>query len=158
MGYRMKRAVISLFPGILGTWGIAHWARRGHAPAMRIRIFFSGAAIVALGVLAGRLLEKKAADEFLLGTLTLGGGLIICGLFTLKMRWHGVVGAGVLALLGVGRGIGNLPDLAALFIGDRERGPAPALEFGVTAVCLTLLLAVLTELFRERTRRMLEQK
>jgi hypothetical protein len=158
MGYRIKQAVISSFPGIAAMWGIAHSPPRDHAAAMRIRIFFSGAAIIGLGVLAGRLLEKKAADEFLLGTLTLGGGLIICGLFTLKMRWHGVIGAGVLALLGAGRGIGNLPDLAALFIGDRERGPAPALEFGVTAVCLTLLLAVLTELFRERTRRMLEEK
>ncbi len=33
------------------------------------------------------------------GSLTLGGGFIICGLFSIKMLWHGVIGAGVLALV-----------------------------------------------------------
>lgn len=124
---------------------------------MRIRIFFSAAAIIALGVVAGRLLDDDGASGFLHGALTLGGGLLICGLFSLKMRWHGVIGAGVLALLGAARGLGNLPDLAAFLIGERERGPAPVLELGVTAVCLTLLLSVLTALYRERLRQMLEE-
>jgi len=123
---------------------------------MRIRIFFSGAAIIAMGVAAGRLLDEDVASGFLHGALTLGGGLLICGFFSLKMRWHGVIGAGVLALLGAARGLGNLPDLAAFMAGERERGPAPVLELGVTAVCLTLLLSVLAALYRERLRRMLE--
>jgi hypothetical protein len=124
---------------------------------MRLRIFFSGAAIIALGLVSGRLLDKDAASGFLHGSLTLGGGLLICGLFSLKMRWHGVIGAGVLALLGAARGLGNLPDLAAFVAGERERGAAPVLELGVTAVCLALLPAVLVALYRERLRRMLEE-
>ncbi len=125
---------------------------------MRIRIFFSGAAILGLGMAAHRLLDKDAAGGFLHGALTLGGGLLICGFFSLKMRWHGVIGAGVLALLGAARGVGNLPGLAGFLAGEREHGAAPVLELGVTAVCLMLLLSVLAALYRERLRRMLAEE
>jgi hypothetical protein len=124
---------------------------------MRFQIFFSGAAIIALGVAAMNVLERNQALAFLQGALTLGGGLLICGLFSLKMKWHGIVGAGVLALLGAARGIGNLPDLAHFISGERERGAAPVMEFGITMVCLVLLARVLSALFRERIRRMLEE-
>ena len=121
---------------------------------MRYPVFLSGAAILALGVAAMRLLDRPEAWAFLQGTLTLGGGLIICGLFSLKMRWHGLIGAGVLALLGAARGLANLPDLLKLMAGDPTRGAAPAMELGVTLLCLSLLLRVLGTLRRERTRRM----
>jgi hypothetical protein len=124
---------------------------------MRFLIFLSGAAILALGFVAHHLLGKNDALAFIQGALTLGGGIIICGLFSLKMQWHGLIGAGVLALLGTARGAANLPDLLKLFAGDRSRGPAPVLELGVTAVCLLLLVRVLVALQRERTRRMLER-
>lgn len=125
---------------------------------MRIQIYTSGAAILALGASAMRLLEKQEALAFLQGALTLGGGLIICGLFSLRNQWHGIIGAGVLALLGTARGFGNIPDLLKLAQGDRHRGPAPVLELGVTLICLVLLLRVLKALQRERTRRMLEKE
>lgn len=124
---------------------------------MRIQVFVSGAVILALGVTAHRLLEKSEALAFLQGALTLGGGLVICGLFSLKMHWHGLIGAGVLAMLGTVRGAGNVPDLLKLMAGDRSRGPAPMLELGVTLICLLLLVRVLAELRRERARRLLEQ-
>lgn len=124
---------------------------------MRFQIFFSGAVILALGVAAMRVLEKDPAIGFLQGALTLGGGFLICGLFSLKMKWHGLIGAGVLALLGTARGIGNLPDVMKLTMGERQRGPAPILELGVTLICLLLLVRVLRALQRERTRRMLER-
>jgi hypothetical protein len=124
---------------------------------MRFLIFLSGAAILALGVVAHRVLGKTEALAFIQGALTLGGGIIICGLFSLKMQWHGLIGAGVLALLGTARGAANLPDALKLLAGDRSRGPAPALELGVTALCLLLLARVLAALHRERTRRMLER-
>jgi hypothetical protein len=123
--------------------------------AMRFQIFFSGAAVLALGAAAMRILEKDAAIGFLQGALTLGGGFIICGLFSLKMKWHGIIGGGVLALLGAARGLGNLPDLAGFITGEGERGSTPVLELGVTVVCLVLLLKTLVELYRERLRRML---
>lgn len=114
--------------------------------------------LLILGVLAMQVLEKNDAFAFLQGALTLGGGLIICALFSLKMKWHGIIGAGVLALLGAARGAGNIPDFVRLIRSGSQRGPAPALEFGVTAICLLLLFRVLAALQRERTRRMLEQE
>lgn len=125
---------------------------------MQLRIFLSGAMILALGAMAMGQLPKDEALGFLQGALTLGGGLVICGLFSLKMKWHGVIGAGVLALLGTARGAGNLPDLFKFLSGQRERGTAPVLEIGVTLVCLLLLLRVLQALQREKVRRMLESE
>lgn len=124
---------------------------------MRFQIFFSGVAVVLLGMAATRMLERADAFAFMQGALTLGGGLLICGAFSLKMRWHGIIGAGVLALLGAARGLANLPDLANFLAGQRERGPAPVLELGITTVCLVLLLRVLAALQQERTRRMLKK-
>ena len=115
---------------------------------MRIQIFVSGLAIIALGVTAGRLLPKDDALGFLTGALTLGGGILICGLFSLKNYWHGLVGAGVMGLLGAARGLGNLPDMLQLLQGDRHRGAAPVMEMGVAVICLLLV---------QRTRRMLER-
>jgi hypothetical protein len=57
---------------------------------MRIQIYTSGATILALGGAAMRLLEKQEALAFLQGALTLGGGIIICGLFSLRNQWHAV--------------------------------------------------------------------
>jgi hypothetical protein len=123
---------------------------------MRFQIFFAGLSVIAMGVAAREMLDKDPAIGFLQGTLTLGGGLLICGFFSLKMKWHGIIGAGVLALMGAARGFGNLPDLALFLSGDRERGPAPVLEIGVTAVCMVLLVRVLVTLYQERIRRMME--
>jgi hypothetical protein len=64
----------------------------------------------------------------------------------------------VLALLGAGRGLANIPDLAGFLGGARPRGNAPLLEAAVTLVCLVLLVRVLRALQRERLRRMLEQE
>lgn len=125
---------------------------------MRLHVFVSGAAIVALGFSATKVLEKAAGFGFLQGALTLGGGMIICGLFSLKSRWHGIIGAGIMALLGLGRGLGNLPDVLKLAQGSRERGAAPVMELGVTVICLFLLLRVIRALQQERTRRLMEQE
>lgn len=124
---------------------------------MRFQVFFSGAMIVALGASALRILQRADALAFLQGGLTLGGGIIICGLFSLKSKWHGLIGAGVLALLGFARGLGNIPDFFKLADGERQRGVAPVLELGVTLICLLLLVRVLAALKQERTRRMLEE-
>lgn len=121
---------------------------------MRFQVFLSGAAVLALGGAAMHMLPRPEALAFLQGSLTLGGGLIICGLFALKAQWHGLIGAGILGLLGAARGLGNLPDLLKLVAGDRQRGSAPVLELGVTLICGLLVLRVLRALQRERTRRM----
>ena len=127
-------------------------------PPVRLQIFFSGAVVVGFGLLAMQLLDRGEALGFLHGALTLGGALLICGLFSLKSRWHGIIGAGILALLGAGRGLGNFPHLMDALSGKSDRRAAPLIELGVTLVCLVLLMRVLAALHRERVRRMLERE
>lgn len=82
--------------------------------------------------------------------------MVICGIFSIKMQWHGIIGAGILALLGAARGLGNVPGLAKFLTGERPRGVAPLLEMGVTLISLLLLVKVIRALYQERTRRMRE--
>ena len=123
---------------------------------MRLHIFLSGFLIIAAGAVATQLLPKMLAFAFVRGALTLGGAFLICGLFTLRMHWHGVIGAGIVALLGAAKGILNLKDFPAYFSGDRSRGMAPLLEIAITATCVVMLVRVLRILSAERTRIMLE--
>lgn len=123
---------------------------------VRVFIFLAAAAILGLGFFGMTSLGKDDGMAFLLGCLTLGGGLLISGLFSLKMPWHGIIGAGVLALLGFGRGALNLPDFAKYLVGERERGVAPALELCVTLVCAMLLLRVLRAWAADRRRSAME--
>lgn len=124
---------------------------------MFLRIVCSGIAILCLGFVASHIIPYNDALGFLQGSLTLGGGLIICALFSLKSTWHGTIGAGILALLGSARGLSNLPDLLPSIAGTCTRGKTPILEAGVTAICILLMFRVLGALQRERTRRMLAQ-
>jgi hypothetical protein len=123
---------------------------------MRFYIFLSGAAILAAGGVAVGLLSKTDSLGFLIGAMQLGGGIVICGLFSLKMRWHGIIGAGILALLGAARGLGNVPGLVKFMLGERPHGATPLLEMAVTLISLLLLVKIIQALFQERTRRMLE--
>ena len=123
---------------------------------MRIYIFTSGLTILALGWAATQLLQRPQSIEFLQGALQLGGGIVICGLFSLRIQWHGVIGAGIMALLGAARGLNNVPGLLRFMAGDRSHQTAPVLEFGVTVICLLLLIKVIRALYQERGRRMLE--
>lgn len=125
---------------------------------MRIQIFASGVIMLGLGALAMSNLEGKEAMEMLQGALLLGGGLIICGIFTFKMQWHGITGAGVLGLLGAARGLGNLPGFAKWLSGDHSRGIAPVIELVFTLLCFALMVTVMKALQKERTRRLLESE
>lgn len=125
---------------------------------MRIYIFFSGVTILAMGGAATYLLEEDHALGFLIGTMQLGGGIVICGAFSVKMKWHGIIGAGILAMLGAGRGLANVPGLVKFLTGDRPRGATPLLETGVTLICLLLLVKIIRALSQERLRRMLESE
>ncbi|MFM2196828.1 MAG: hypothetical protein RLZZ505_260 [Verrucomicrobiota bacterium] len=119
---------------------------------VRFFIFLAAAAILGLGFFGLTELEKEAGMGFLLGCLTLGGGFLITALFSLKMPWHGIIGAGTLALLGLCRGALNFPDFAKYLVGERERGVAPALELCVSLVCAMLLIRVLRVWAAERKR------
>ncbi|MCX6874267.1 MAG: hypothetical protein NTW21_10735 [Verrucomicrobia bacterium] len=125
---------------------------------MRIQIFGSGFAVLALGCAAMHILERPAAYGFLTGALTLGGALILCGLFSLRNRWHGIIGAGVLALLGASRGIENLAALPKFWLGERGCGPALLLESAVALICILLLSRVVRTLLAEKKRRLLAEE
>jgi hypothetical protein len=122
---------------------------------MRFQIFFAGFAVLALGYAANEALFDDERLAFITGALTLGGALIICGLFSLKMRWHGVTGAGVVALLGASRGIENLAALPDFWLGNRPRGAAPLLESAAALICILLLVHVVRALLAEKRRRLI---
>lgn len=115
---------------------------------MRILIFIAGLAICLLGFLF-----FKKPDDFsiLQGGLTLGGGLVICGLFSLRSKWHGITGAGILSFLGVIRGV------PALWSGLREGLPAARFEATAGAICLIVFVAAIRTLLAERTRLAVEK-
>jgi hypothetical protein len=124
---------------------------------IRAYIFLIGVAIIAIGILAQTRIEKEAAMALLVGCLTLGGGFIICGLFTIKMKWHGILGAGALSLISFARGLFNLPDAAKFIAGERPRGNEPIFELAVTILSALLLTRILAAWSKERRRRMLEE-
>lgn len=101
------------------------------------------------------MLEKKDSLGFLVGAMQLGGGIVICGLFSIRMEWHGIIGAGILTLLGAARGLGNMPGLFEYLAGDQTHGPRPILEMGITIFCIVLFYKVIRALYQERLRRML---
>ena len=112
---------------------------------MRTLFFTAGFLLCGLGFLAFR----SSGDPMLLqGGLTLGGGWIICGLFSLRAKWHGIIGAGILAFLG---GIRSLPAAAD--------GGSPAAPFsaGAAALCVTVFIAAARSLLAERRRRSIEE-
>lgn len=125
---------------------------------MRYYILLCGVVILAMGVAAMFILEKTDGQGFLYGAMQLGGGLLICGIFTIRMPWHGMIGAGVIALLGTARGLANLPGFVKFLGGNRDHGTTPLLELGVTIICFLLFLRVVQVLQRERLRRMLEEE
>lgn len=128
---------------------------------MRFLLFFCGISIIALGLAGPRVLEENDAMGFLSGALTLGGGIVISGLFSTRWFWHGLLGGGVMALLGFSRGLSNLPSLPGYlkerFV-DQIAGanPMPLLESSVTLICLLLLVGVVRTLLAERRRKSIE--
>jgi hypothetical protein len=122
---------------------------------MRLPIFCAGLAILALGATAMRVLDKPASYGFLTGALTLGGALLICGLFSLRNRWHGIIGAGVIALLGASRGIENLAALPAMLLGGGAQAATTLLESAVALISILLLIGIVRALLAEKKRRLL---
>ena len=124
---------------------------------IRAYIFIIGLAVIATGIIGVSRLPEDSAMALLVGCLTLGGGFIICSLFSIKMPWHGILGAGALALISFARGLLNLPDAARFLAGERSRGNEPLFELAVTMLSALLLTRVLAAWKKERLRRMSQQ-
>lgn len=119
--------------------------------AMRILLFAAGILTCLLGIAA----FKMSGDPSLLqGGLTLGGGWIICGLFSLGAKWHGIAGAGMLALLGAARSLPALPKVPAA-LAQGEAGVL--LQAASAAISMVVFLASTRALLVERNRRNLER-
>jgi hypothetical protein len=115
---------------------------------MRVLIFIAGVAICALGFA----FYKKPEDFPLLqGGLTLGGGLVICGLFSLRSKWHGIAGAGILGFLGIMRAV------PAFWSGFKEGVPSARFEVIAGTFCLVVFIAAVRTLLKERTRLAVER-
>lgn len=113
---------------------------------MRSLLFIAGILLTALGFLA---FMKSEDPRLLQGGLTLGGGFFICGIFSIRARWHGIAGAGVLAFLGV------LRTTPAAVTGPRDSSIFFMIAAG--AICLTVLICVIQVLRAERTRLSIER-
>lgn len=109
---------------------------------MRIVIFLAGALLAVLGLIVFR---QTKDPSLLQGGLTLGGGFVICGIFSLSAKWHGVVGAGVLALLGLIRALPNVGGSAQLFYAS------------AAVTCSVVLITAIRALLAERARRSVEK-
>ncbi len=118
-------------------------------------IIAAGLLVASTGIFGLQTLGAVLGFPVLHGCLTLGGALVIVGLFSIRMPYHGIIGAGVVALLGAARGLMNLPDVARFISGDRPRAHTPLIELAITIVCLIVLVHTFRWLMRERVRRML---
>ena len=116
-------------------------------PSMRILIFIAGVAICLLGVLASNQSNDPSALQ---GGLTLGGVFIICGLFSIRSKWHGIAGAGMVAFLGLMRAV---PALWS----QREGGSVWRFEGPIAAICGIVFIAALRTLLAERRRIAIEK-
>ncbi|MEM1085063.1 MAG: hypothetical protein AAGI48_13205 [Verrucomicrobiota bacterium] len=115
---------------------------------MRPLFLIAGSLTSALGFIADQTIGDPALFQ---GALTLGGGFVICAIFS-KMagwKWHGIIGAGVLALLGAARCLPSLLDLPA-------KTPAAPFQAAALVICTVVLIAVVRTLMAERARRQLE--
>lgn len=114
---------------------------------MRPLIFTAGSLVSALGFTAHATIGDPALFQ---GALTLGGGFIICGLFSFSSKWHGIIGAAVLALLGAARCLPSLADLP----NKTAAAPFQAVAFLICSVVLVVAIRVLRA---ERARRQMEE-
>ncbi|MGE9269624.1 MAG: hypothetical protein ACQKBU_02375 [Verrucomicrobiales bacterium] len=115
---------------------------------MRRLIFTAGIMTTVLGFWAEATIQDPALFQ---GAITLGGGWIICGFFISHSKWHGIIGAGVLGLLGAAR---CAPSLLSLTKPDAPAAPYQAAAFIISAVILVSTIRVLRA---ERARRQIEE-
>lgn len=122
---------------------------------MRTALLITGLIILACGF-AGKMMlpGRNESFSFLQGGLSLGGAFLICYFFSRNNYWHGMMGSGVVALLGLCRSVINLPNWTAWCQHSSPKPPAtPLLEMLVALLCLWHLIRTIRLLLDERTRR-----
>ncbi|MDB6079507.1 MAG: hypothetical protein JWO82_3254 [Akkermansiaceae bacterium] len=110
--------------------------------------------IIAIGVvtaLLGIIGFSMTKDPMMLqGGLTLGGGWIICALFSFGegSKWHGVVGAGILGLLGAARCVPSI-----FQVPGSGKDPIVLFQAIAAVLCLVTVVTIARMLYAERARR-----
>lgn len=107
---------------------------------MRPFLFIIAAIIISSGTCALKILPEESGLNYFVGSLTLGGAFLICALFSLKMPLHGLIGGAIIALLGFGRGILNLPNILTGLATTDTHAFASWLEAISLTCCSTCLL------------------
>jgi hypothetical protein len=115
-----------------------------------------GLLIIAIGFAGKAMLPgRNESFSFLQGGLALGGAFLICYLFLRSSYWHGLIGSGIVALLGLCRSIVNAPDWLNWLRHAPPKPPAtPLLELLVAILCLTYLIRIIQTLQAEKTSRL----
>jgi hypothetical protein len=123
-------------------------------PVILPLIFLAATAIVGCGFLGAATLPQGDSASFLGGALTLAGALLICGLFALHSRWHGIGGAAVVALAGGARNVDAVPAIVRATLQQQALPAGDAHRAAIAAICLVLFLLAGSAILRERRARM----
>jgi len=124
--------------------------------AMRFQIFLAGFAVLALAYAGAEALFGDERLGFIIDALKLGGALLICGLFSLRMPLHGMLGAAVVALIGALYGAQHLAVIPRFWFGERRPDPVALLSSAAALICVLLVVGVVRFLFAEKRRKSLE--
>ena len=116
-------------------------------------IFLAAAAIAACGLLGAPTLPTGQAAPFVAGALALAGAFVICALFAIRSRWHGIGGATVVALAGCARNADACFALLQSAATSRPAPPGEAYRAAIAVICLGLFMATARTIHAERRRR-----
>ena len=103
--------------------------------------FLYAAALLTLGGAALNYRDQPAAAEFAYSAFFFGGSMLICALFSINMRRHGLSAAAFLAFLAFLSGAAKLFTLLTTPTGPDFSGPAPKLLAAFTIISLLYMAA-----------------
>jgi hypothetical protein len=122
---------------------------------LRVLLIAGGIIIAAMGAHAYSLDHNGA---ILNAGLSLGGIFVICGLFSIKLPFHGLITATVTAMVGLAGNLGAAWDLATQFTTAATLPPETIARSGFAAVSLVLLISSLRGIQRFRVNHRLNQQ
>jgi hypothetical protein len=122
---------------------------------LRVLLIIGGVMIAATGVLA----FLRTRDGAILNAgMSLGGIFVICGLFSIKLPFHGLIAATVTAMVGLAGNLSSAADLFRALTAAIPLTPQATARAGFAAVSLVLLIAALRGIQRFRVSHRLKQQ
>lgn len=121
---------------------------------LRVLLIIGGIMICAMGVHAFVLTREGA---ILNAGMSLGGIFVICGLFSIKLPFHGLIAATVTAMIGLAGNLSAAADIAQALTAATPLSSQATARAGFAAVSLILLIAALRGIQRFRVSHRLKQ-